>query len=1846
VAAYIRVRHFVVDEAAGMASITVDLSEPSTREVSVAYTLGSGGATAGTDFGSVAGTLRFASGVVSQTVQVVLTNDVLAEATESFFIRLSGASNAVVASDVAWATVVDNDTVARDADGDGSLDGAERAHLSVRDVVVDEKAGIATFDLVLDKATTAAFSVNASTRGGSAEAGTDYTSVNDGVQFAAGQTVQHVSVRISDDGTAEANEYFRLYLGAVGGDGAAQVVVDEDAFAAVAVIGRSDQASQALPVVSCNSILVSEADGYAEFTLQLDAPGSGDVSVSYSLGNADAQAGSDYRGAAGTLHFAPGVTTQTVRVELVNDGTAEAAQSFALALSNVSNATLASNVAWATILDDDTRVLDADDSHSLEGGERAALTVRGVVANEQDGLLHFDLVLDKAATEAFSVDYHSEAGSATTGTDFTLATSSAGRVVFMPGQMVRHVTVNLHDDSTAEGDEIFNLVLDKLTGSGAGQVQIAGGMGSAVIARSDQPAQATPSLSCAAVVVSEADGWAEFTVRLDTPGQHAVAVSYALVNGGAELGSDFQGVSGTLRFAPGVTTQTVRVALMDGSDVQALQSLALRLANPVNALIANDVAWATIVDNDSVVRDANGSGSLESAERASLSVRDVVVDESAGLAVFDLVLDKAATAAFSVHWSTANGSATTVNGDYTAAAGSVGFAPGQTVQHVVVSLANDALAEGAEYFLLNLGPPSGSGAAQVQVVDASAVAVIGRNDQAAQALPTLSCAGIVAGEGDGYATFTVQLSAPALQAASVNYAFADAGAAGGSDYRGQPGTLRFAPGQTTQTVRVELVDGLDAERLQSFTLTLSAAVNARIANGVAWAAIVDNDTVVRDINASGAIDGAERANLSVRDVVVDESAGFATFDLVLDRAATDAFRVSYTTTAGSATFADFTAASGSLGFAAGQTVQHVVVSLSDDTVAEGQEFFNLNLGAISGGGNQVQVADDVGVALIVRNDQAAQALPVLSCASVMVSEADGWAELTLQLNAPATGIVSVDYSFAAANAEPGSDFRGTTGTLLFAAGTTAQTVRVELVEGGDGESLESFTLALSNSVNATLATSQAWISVVDNDAVVRDTNASGTLESVERAHLSVRDAVVDESAGLVTFDLVLDRATTDLFRVAYQTADGSAAAGADYVAANGSVGFAAGQTVQHVVVALHDDALAEGNEIFFLRLTGLAGTGASQVQIADGSAVGLIGLSDRATAATPVISCSPLLVSEGDGYAEFTVQLSAPSASTVAVSYGLSDGTAQAGSDAAGTSGRLAFAPGVTTQTVRVPLVDGTVAEGLESFALTLSNATHAVLARDRADVMIVDNDSVVRDANGSGTLETIERAHLSVRDLTVDEAAGLATFDLMLSKATTDAFQVAYTTVDGSAVAGADYVAASGNVGFAAGQTVQHVSVALRDDALAEGDERFSLLLTGLGGGAAAQVILEDDMGSALVGRSDQPAVAAPVLSCADVLACEGDGFVEFTVQLSAPGLGVVSVAYSLVAGSATQGTDYVGGNGTLRFAPGVTTQTVRVELRADAAAEGTETFALRLSSPTGATLGSATATATLADDDGNTTPLAYGAGDDTYLVTSPRQLVLERAGGGQDLVESSISYTLVDTDGAGNFGGNVENLRLLGSAAIDGTGNAQDNTLYAGSGNNVLDGGAGRDTVSYADARSAVTLSLALATVQATGGSGRDTLRNVENLTGSRFNDQLSGNDAGNLIDGGAGADTLAGGLGNDTLVGGAGQDMLTGGAGNEVFRFNALADSAAGAATRDTIADFSAGDLVDLRSLDANELLSGDQTFVWIGTAAFSANTPGQLRLAGNVLQASTDADTAAELEIVLTGRSSMAATDFLL
>jgi Ca2+-binding RTX toxin-like protein len=285
---------------------------------------------------------------------------------------------------------------------------------------------------------------------------------------------------------------------------------------------------------------------------------------------------------------------------------------------------------------------------------------------------------------------------------------------------------------------------------------------------------------------------------------------------------------------------------------------------------------------------------------------------------------------------------------------------------------------------------------------------------------------------------------------------------------------------------------------------------------------------------------------------------------------------------------------------------------------------------------------------------------------------------------------------------------------------------------------------------------------------------------------------------------------------------------------------------------------------------------------------------------------------------------------------------------------------------------------------------------------------------------------------------------------------------------------------------------------------------------------------------------------------------------------------------------------------------------------------------------------TANILDGGAGVDTMTGGDGSDVYYVRDVGDLVIETnasaSTGGFDHVHSTLAaYTL---------GSNIENGRILATGAANLTGNTLNNVLYAGAGNNVLDGSTGIDTVSYAygvTGTTGVTVSLAVSTAQATGGSGSDTLTSIENLIGSGFNDNLTGN---------AGNNTLDGGAGNDLLTGGVGRDVLTGGAGSDTFDFNALSEMGLTSATWDVINDFVHGlDRIDLSTLDANAGLAGNQAFsapVVGGTFSGAFANAGDLYFdnVAHVLYGNTDADTAAEFAIQLVGVSTLTATDLFL
>lgn len=241
--------------------------------------------------------------------------------------------------------------------------------------------------------------------------------------------------------------------------------------------------------------------------------------------------------------------------------------------------------------------------------------------------------------------------------------------------------------------------------------------------------------------------------------------------------------------------------------------------------------------------------------------------------------------------------------------------------------------------------------------------------------------------------------------------------------------------------------------------------------------------------------------------------------------------------------------------------------------------------------------------------------------------------------------------------------------------------------------------------------------------------------------------------------------------------------------------------------------------------------------------------------------------------------------------------------------------------------------------------------------------------------------------------------------------------------------------------------------------------------------------------------------------------------------------------------------------------------------------------------------ALANVLDGRGGADTLVGGGGNDTYRVDQTADLVREQPRGGIDVVLTRASYTLP---------AEVEQGRILASGAVDLSGNALGNLLFAGAGDNVIDGGAGADTVSYAYASAGVSVSLAVRGPQASGGSGSDTLLGIERLAGSPYADRLTGNAAANVLLGGAGNDRLAGGAGHDLLRGGPGNDRLSGGAGEDHFRFEGLLQPGT---NRDRVEDFSlAEDVLELDhqrfgALGAAGALPAD--YFSIGPAAQDAN-----------------------------------------
>lgn len=305
-------------------------------------------------------------------------------------------------------------------------------------------------------------------------------------------------------------------------------------------------------------------------------------------------------------------------------------------------------------------------------------------------------------------------------------------------------------------------------------------------------------------------------------------------------------------------------------------------------------------------------------------------------------------------------------------------------------------------------------------------------------------------------------------------------------------------------------------------------------------------------------------------------------------------------------------------------------------------------------------------------------------------------------------------------------------------------------------------------------------------------------------------------------------------------------------------------------------------------------------------------------------------------------------------------------------------------------------------------------------------------------------------------------------------------------------------------------------------------------------------------------------------------------------------------------------------------------------------------------------------------------GAGDDTLVILAGAHGAFD-GGTGEDTVyygafthSAGVIVNLLTGSGGGAALGDTYNLieDASGTDYADTLiGNGWTNALYGGIGDDqivgaggadYLDGGMGIDTLDYAHSPGAVQVDLVARTAYGADAQ-QDIFRNFENVSGSAFNDRLTGDGGDNVLRGnngkdtligGDGADTIAGGAGDDRLVGGLGADALVGQAGADTFVFASTAESGPGNA-RDRINDFShaQGDRIDVSGIDANTAAAKNQAFTFIGTQAFHG-TSGELHYAVSgdhaVISGDVNGDKVADFQIVVNYAAAhpFVASDFVL
>ncbi len=441
---------------------------------------------------------------------------------------------------------------------------------------------------------------------------------------------------------------------------------------------------------------------------------------------------------------------------------------------------------------------------------------------------------------------------------------------------------------------------------------------------------------------------------------------------------------------------------------------------------------------------------------------------------------------------------------------------------------------------------------------------------------------------------------------------------------------------------------------------------------------------------------------------------------------------------------------------------------------------------------------------------------------------------------------------------------------------------------------------------------------VTDSAPFNPLNDSETIQIIVHEFIAPTIAITDvatpagsDGSFTAEFEITLSAPVARTVTVQYETADGSALGGEDYTPSSGTLVFEPGITNLTLDIEVAGKSTVYTNRTFFVRLAQ-----ATNGVLADAEALGTL----LATAA-PGFYIDDVTLMEGNAgrsNAVFTVLLRGPHTLPVTVNYTALKGSALARKDFTVKRGKLKFPVGTNTAHVNIPIVGETMSEFDENYTVVLSRSVNAVIIRGTGHGTILDDDALPSiSISDAATTE----ANTGVRALA---------FTLRLSAKSGRPVSVDFSTMDGTAVSGSDYVSTNGTAVIPAGKLLTKISVPVVGNARSESNETFFVNLAN-----PVNATLGDAQGAASVRDTDR----GPAVLVGDALVFEDalGKYAQFTVFLSTPSEKSVSVNLGTSADTAVKDVDYVARpNIDLYFPPGETAQNVRVVLTGNPGSSG----------------------------------------------------------------------------------------------------------------------------------------------------------------------------------------------------------------------------------------------------------------------------------------------------------------------